>query len=134
MINGLPGDSIGDFVKSLTHYKDEALIRMAALICVDGLLPLGPDYLSKLISVINHSGPAELEANPTFQRVRSLIPGGESEGPARLHPAEHGLGRGLDGRLHDPARPDPGQGPRQACKGSSTPPTTGSTTSPPSST
>ena len=27
-INGLPGDSIGDFVKSLTHYKDEALIRM----------------------------------------------------------------------------------------------------------
>jgi hypothetical protein len=78
--NGLPGDSIADFVKSLTHYKDEALIRMAALICYDGLLPLGPDYLSKLISVVNHSGPAELEQNTTFQRVRSLIPGGESKG------------------------------------------------------
>ena len=44
-INGLPGDSLGDFVKSLTSYKDEALIRMAALICFDGLIPLGPGYL-----------------------------------------------------------------------------------------
>jgi len=78
--NGLPGDSIGDFVKSLTHYKDEALIRMAALICVDGLLPLGPDYLTKLISVLDKSAPSELESNGTFQRVRSLVPGGEPKG------------------------------------------------------
>ncbi len=79
-INGLPGDSIGDFVKSLTHYTDEALIRMAALICFDGLLPLGPDYLNKLLSLLGTSGPAELEQNATFQRVRSLVPGGEPKG------------------------------------------------------
>jgi hypothetical protein len=77
-INGLPGDSIGDFVKSLTHYSNEALTRMVALICVDGLLPLGPDYLSKLINVLDTSGPKQLEENTTFQRVRSLIPGGET--------------------------------------------------------
>ncbi len=79
-INGLPGDSIGDFVKSLTHYQDEALIRMAALICFDGLLPLGPDYLNKLLSLLGQSGPAQLEENATFQRVRSLVPGGEPKG------------------------------------------------------
>jgi hypothetical protein len=79
-LNGLPGDSIGDFVKSLTHYRDEALTRMVALICVDGLLPLGPDFLSKLISLINTSGPSELEQNTTFQKVRSLVPGGETKG------------------------------------------------------
>jgi hypothetical protein len=78
--NGLPGDSIGDFVKSLLHYKDEALIRMAALICVDGLLPLGPNYLEKLLSVIGQSGPAELQGNTTFQRVHSLVPGGDPKG------------------------------------------------------
>ena len=75
--NGLPGDSIADFVKSVTHYRDEALIRMAALICVDGLLPLGPDYLNKLLSLLNHAGAHELESNETFGRVRSLLPGGD---------------------------------------------------------
>jgi len=79
MRNGLPGDSLGDFVKALTHYKDEALIRMAALICFDGLLPLGPDYLSKLVGVLGQSGPAQLEENATYQKVHSLLPGGESK-------------------------------------------------------
>jgi hypothetical protein len=78
--NGLPGDSIGDFVKSITHYKDEALIRMAGLICFDGILPLGPDYLSKLLSLLGQSGPAQLEQNETYQRVKSLVPGGDSGG------------------------------------------------------
>ncbi len=78
--NGLPGDSIGDFVKSLTHYKDEALIRMAALICVDGLLPLGPGYVQKLTSIIHGSGASDLEHNDTFQRVKSLVPGGDVKG------------------------------------------------------
>jgi hypothetical protein len=78
-INGLPGDSLGDFVKSLTHYKDEALIRMAALICFDGLIPLGPGYLSKLTSMLGGSGTADLEGNETFNRVKSMIPGGQTQ-------------------------------------------------------
>jgi hypothetical protein len=78
-INGLPGDSLGDFVKSLTHYKDEALIRMAALICFDGLIPLGPDYLSKLVGLLGGTGASDLEQNETFNRVKSMIPGGETK-------------------------------------------------------
>src|SRR3954467_13189692 len=69
-INGLPGDSIGDFVKSLTHYRDEALIRMAALICFDGLIPLGPDFLKKMVSLVGGTGTSELEGHETFQRVK----------------------------------------------------------------
>lgn len=83
-INGLPGDSLGDFVKSLTHYRDEALIRMAALICFDGLIPLGPGYLQKLTSVLGGTGTSDLESNETFQRVRSLVPGGDSKGQLSL--------------------------------------------------
>ncbi|WP_435009466.1 hypothetical protein P12x_000718 [Tundrisphaera lichenicola] len=75
-INGLPGDSIGDFVKSLTHYKNEALIRMAALIAFDGLIPLGPDYLEKILKIVGGSGASDLESNETFNRVKSLVPGG----------------------------------------------------------
>ena len=41
-INGIPGEGIGDFVESLADMRHEALMRMAALITVDGVLPLGP--------------------------------------------------------------------------------------------
>lgn len=74
-INGIPGDSVGDFLKSLAHYKDEALMRMAALICVDGLLPLGPDYLSKALGALSGSGVQELEKHDTFQEISNMIPG-----------------------------------------------------------
>ena len=74
-INGIPGDSVGDFAKGLTNYKNEALMRVAALICVDGLLPLGPDYLSKALGAINKGGASELASNPTFQTIEQYVPG-----------------------------------------------------------
>jgi hypothetical protein len=79
-INGIPGDSIGDFVASLADYSGESLMRMAALICVDGLIPLGPDFLLKAQSILSGTSPQELESNPTFSSVRELIPGGNSRG------------------------------------------------------
>ncbi|MEH2049350.1 hypothetical protein [Nostoc sp.] len=74
-INGIPGDSIGDFVASLGEYSGESLIRMVALVCVDGLIPLGPDFISKAISGINQTNPQELEQNSTFQSIKDVIPG-----------------------------------------------------------
>nr|WP_199349636.1 hypothetical protein [Nostoc flagelliforme] len=77
-INGIPGDSIGDFVASLGEYSGESLIRMVALICVDGLIPLGPDFISKAISGLNQINPQELEKNSTFQNIKDVIPGSNS--------------------------------------------------------
>ncbi|OUL29058.1 hypothetical protein [Nostoc sp. 106C] len=74
-INGIPGDSIGDFVASLAEYSGESLIRMVALVCVDGLIPLGPDFISKAISGISQTNPQELEQNSTFQSIKDVIPG-----------------------------------------------------------
>ncbi|MFN6563311.1 MAG: hypothetical protein RMY28_026440 [Nostoc sp. ChiSLP01] len=74
-INGIPGDSIGDFVASLGEYSGESLIRMVALVCVDGLIPLGPDFISKAISGLNQTNPKELEQNSTFQNIKDVIPG-----------------------------------------------------------
>ncbi|BAY12631.1 hypothetical protein [Calothrix sp. NIES-2098] len=74
-INGIPGDSIGDFVASLAEYSGESLIRMVALVCVDGLIPLGPDFISKAISGISQTNPQELEQNSTFQNIKDVIPG-----------------------------------------------------------
>jgi len=79
-INGLPGDSIGDFVESLADYRDEALMRMAALVCVDGLVPLGPEFIAAALARLQGMSAGELEKNERFQQIRSLIPGGDAAG------------------------------------------------------
>ena len=73
-INGMPGDSVGEFVESLTDYRDEARMRLATMICVDGVLPLGPDFLSKAIRYVG-GDPGEVKSNERFQRLSGLIPG-----------------------------------------------------------
>ncbi|RAM53155.1 MAG: hypothetical protein C6Y22_02335 [Hapalosiphonaceae cyanobacterium JJU2] len=77
-INGIPGDSIGDFVASLGEYSGESLIRMVALVCVDGLIPLGPDFINKALSTISQTNPQDLEQNTTFQNLQEAIPGQNS--------------------------------------------------------
>lgn len=77
-INGSPGIEIDDFKAALTNYHQESLIRMAALICVDGLVPLGPDFISNVQSNLNGMNPALLQQNATFQSLGSLIPGGST--------------------------------------------------------
>jgi hypothetical protein len=79
-INGIPGDSIGDFLAALGDYGGESLMRMAALVCFDGLIPLGPDFILKALGTLGNMTPNELEQNPTFKGVSSLIPGGNPAG------------------------------------------------------
>ncbi|MBW4663682.1 MAG: hypothetical protein KME01_05675 [Chroococcus sp. CMT-3BRIN-NPC107] len=79
-INGIPGDSIGDFVGSLADYSGESLMRMVALVCVDGLIPLGPDFIMKVQSNLSQTTPQDLEKSSTFQGINSEIPGGNSAG------------------------------------------------------
>jgi hypothetical protein len=79
-INGIPGDSVGDFLTALGDYGGESLMRMVALICFDGLIPLGPDFAQKGLSAISGSSPQELEGNSTFKSVSTLIPGNDTAG------------------------------------------------------
>jgi hypothetical protein len=74
-LNGLPGDSVGDFVESLADYRHEALMRMATLICVDGIIPLGPEFIDKGLSVIDRTGVSSLEKNSRFNQIKEIIPG-----------------------------------------------------------
>lgn len=80
LINGIPGDSIGDFVGALADYGGESLMRMTALVCLDGLIPLGPDFISSALSTIEGLTPKELDQNEGFKRIKDVIPGGNSEG------------------------------------------------------
>ena len=77
-INGIPGDSIGEFAASLQDYSGESLMRMAALVSFDGVVPLGPTFADKALATLRGLQPSELERNPTFKGIRELIPGRNS--------------------------------------------------------
>lgn len=79
-INGIPGDSIGDFLASLKDYGGESLMRMAALVCFDGLIPLGAGFTDKALSMLKGMSPSEVSSNQTFKGVQDLIPGGNDAG------------------------------------------------------
>ncbi|MCP9771772.1 hypothetical protein KBY66_03910 [Synechococcus sp. Tobar12-5m-g] len=74
-VNGLPGDSFGDFGAALADYAGEARVRMAALICFDGLLPLGDQALQRLDGLLGAAGSGELRKLPAYGRMAALIPG-----------------------------------------------------------
>ncbi|MBV5259943.1 hypothetical protein FLX56_16130 [Synechococcus moorigangaii CMS01] len=79
-INGIPGDSLGDFMKAIADYSGEELMRIAALICVDGLIPLGPDFLEKINRTLKNLSASDLNNNQAFNRVGEFLPGGSTAG------------------------------------------------------
>lgn len=79
-INGIPGDSLGDFLKSLGDYSGESIMRMAALVSFDGVIPLGAEFSTKVLSSIKGMGPSDLDNNRTFKGVKDAIPGDNSKG------------------------------------------------------
>lgn len=74
-INGIPGDRITDFVESLADMRHESLMRMAALITVDGVLPLGPDFMDKALGLLDKTGVTGLQDNKAFAAINAMIPG-----------------------------------------------------------
>lgn len=79
-LNNISVQNIGDFTSALKNYRDESLMRMAGLICFDGLLPLGPDFMRFTTSTLEQMSPTVLEKNPMFQQTSDLIPGGDAAG------------------------------------------------------
>jgi hypothetical protein len=77
-MNGFPRDREGlsRFVHALSNeYRHESLMRMAALVCLDGLIPLGPDFLGKVTTILERSGRSEIGGSPLFSSVGEMIPG-----------------------------------------------------------
>ncbi|MEZ4861054.1 MAG: hypothetical protein R3C14_07105 [Caldilineaceae bacterium] len=78
LINGIPGDSVGDFVAALADYSKESLIRMSALVCLDGIMPLGPDFARVVLNTLDNLTPDELAGNGTFKQIQKEIPGNDT--------------------------------------------------------
>jgi len=76
-INGVPRNAqgISQFAGGLAGYSKESLMRMATLVAVDGLLPLGPDFATQTLATIQGAGTSQMGNNPVFQQLSNLIPG-----------------------------------------------------------
>lgn len=74
-VNGIPGDSVGDFASSLTSYGKEELMRVAAWLSLDCILPLGPDFLQKILDAVRAAGESDLWDNALFRKVSEYLPG-----------------------------------------------------------
>ena len=75
-LNGIPSPNPQAFANTLSeNYKDASLTRMVALVCLDGLLPLGPDFLSKIHSIISGADASIVAQNPVFLAVNNFLPG-----------------------------------------------------------
>ncbi|MEG4859930.1 hypothetical protein QUB75_18580 [Microcoleus sp. K1-B6] len=74
-LNNISLNNVGSFGNYLSHYKGESLMRMAALVCADGLIPLGPDFIRVAQNTLGGLNPSTLQQNSTFQNISNLIPG-----------------------------------------------------------
>ncbi len=86
LINGLPGDSVMDFVKSLREYGKEDQMRIATLVTAEGIIPLGPDFARMMYDGVHKIDTDALTNNKLFKSIAAFLPGdtaGEKHGLIR---------------------------------------------------
>jgi hypothetical protein len=80
-LHGLNRESPGQWLDSLRQgedYSNESALRLAAIIGIDGLLPLGPNFLSRVTETLNgKGGDLGWAGNPMFKKLAEYIPGGD---------------------------------------------------------
>ncbi len=75
-LNGIPQANPQEFANSLANnYQDASLIRMVALVCIDAILPLGPNFLSKIHEFISGTDISVIAQNPVFLAINNFLPG-----------------------------------------------------------
>jgi len=60
------------------NYQNEALMRMVALVCIDGVLPLGANFVPKVENDITQR--ENLQNNPAFSVISQFIPTSDKTG------------------------------------------------------
>lgn len=79
-LNGIPKADPKAFVQALReNYQGAALVRMGTLVCLDGLLPLGPDFLDKVHNIIGNTNPEEIKNNASYTVLGAALPGEDNQ-------------------------------------------------------
>jgi hypothetical protein len=84
LINGIPGDSVGDFAASLLDNSKEDIMRIAAWLAIDCVIPFGPDAIGKLLDAVHKVQSGELANNSLFKNLQRFLPGGSVDAQRQL--------------------------------------------------
>lgn len=74
-LNGMPGDTVADFARSFKNYAGSDAARVGAWIAVDGVMPLGPDFIDLIASKLSGTSESSLMQNKLFSKVSEFLPG-----------------------------------------------------------
>lgn len=78
LVNGVPSmsvDGVARFTGALADYARFDLIRIASWVVFDGVVPLGPDFVSKLVGTWKSVANDQLLSNAAFQKLSEKLPG-----------------------------------------------------------
>ncbi|MCA9567663.1 MAG: hypothetical protein KC656_07465 [Myxococcales bacterium] len=82
LMNGMPTadpDGLARFTGALADYGRYDLMRISAWVVYDGLLPLGPQFLPKMIGTFTEAANSDmLTNNPVFRTLGGKLPGSTS--------------------------------------------------------
>lgn len=77
-LHGVPTtgpDGLARFAGALGDYARYDLMRIAAWVVVEGLVPLGPDFLSRILDTVRSLAEEGLQSNAVFSQVSGALPG-----------------------------------------------------------
>ena len=81
-LRGIPVTSLTEakaFPATLATYARADLMRLAAWMTLDGLVPLGPEFIDKVRDVVSGIDLSVLTNNPLFQQLKGMLPGSTDE-------------------------------------------------------
>lgn len=99
LINGIPGDSVGDFASSLVDNSKEDIMRIAAWLAIDCVIPFGPDALGRLLDAVQKAQSGELMNNGLFKNLQRFLPGGSVDAQKQLVQANLEASSGFLGNM-----------------------------------
>jgi hypothetical protein len=82
LLRGLPVHSLAEaqaFPAALATYAKADMMRLAAWITIDGMLPLGPEFVQKIVTTVQGVDTSVLTANPLFTAIKGYLPGGSPD-------------------------------------------------------
>ncbi|MEM1245880.1 MAG: hypothetical protein AAGK22_05885 [Acidobacteriota bacterium] len=75
VLHGLPKDGVVDFGRRLTGYGGENLLRIGAVLAIDGALPLGNEFWDVARTRLASSKVTAFRQNAVYRRLKDLLPG-----------------------------------------------------------
>ncbi len=82
LLRGIPVTDLAEakaFPATLATYAKADMMRLAAWVGFDGLLPLGPEFIAKIIDIVDDIDVSVLTENALFAQLKGLMPGSTAE-------------------------------------------------------